>query len=98
MFDLGSAATEMARLVSGVHDDELDHPTPCSEWTVAELLAHVHQLTSVFTDNARKTRARPPEGLVEDWRESIPRRLEDLADAWRHESAWQGRVSAGGVE
>ncbi len=98
MFDLGPAAAEMARLVSGVRDDQLDAPTPCSEWTVAELLAHVQQLSSVFTDNARKTPPRPPDGLVDNWREAIPAQLSDLPDAWRDESAWQGRVSAGGVE
>jgi uncharacterized protein (TIGR03086 family) len=98
MFDLGPAATEMGRLVRGVRDDQLDHPTPCSEWTVAELLTHVHQFATVFTDNARKTQTRPPDGLVDDWREAIPGQLEDLADAWSQESAWHGRVSAGGVE
>lgn len=98
MFDLGPAAADLAQLVSGVRDDELANPTPCSEWTVAELLAHVHQFATVFTQNARKASARPPEGLVDHWREAIPDQLDDLAHAWRQESAWQGRVSAGGVE
>ena len=98
MFDLGPAAAEMRRLVSEVRDDQLDCPTPCSDWTVADLLAHVHQLATVFTLNARKEQARPPEALVDDWREAIPGQLDDLAAAWRQASAWQGRVSAGGVE
>ena len=29
---------------------------------------------------------------------AIPAQLDALADAWRETSAWQGRVSAGGVE
>ncbi len=98
MFDLGPAAAEMGRLVSGVGDDKLDCPTPCSEWTVADLLTHIHQFSTVFAGNGRKEQARPPEDLVDDWRAAIPSRLEELADAWREESAWHGRVSAGGVE
>jgi uncharacterized protein (TIGR03086 family) len=98
MIDLGPAAAEMSRLVAGVRDHQLDNPTPCRDWTVADLLAHVHQLATVFTDNARKERSRPPEVLVESWRDAIPDQLEDLARAWRQESAWRGRVSAGGVE
>lgn len=98
MFDLGAAAAEMKRLVSGVRDDQLDNPTPCSDWTVADLLAHVHQFATVFAHNARKEEARPPEDLVDDWREAIPGQLDDLTRAWRQESAWQGRVSAGGIE
>ncbi|MDQ6641428.1 MAG: TIGR03086 family metal-binding protein [Actinomycetota bacterium] len=98
MFDLGPAAQEMSRLVSGVRDDQLDFPTPCPDWTVADLLAHIHQFATVFTDNARKRQARPPEDLVDDWRVEIPDQLDELARAWGEESAWQGRVSAGGVE
>jgi uncharacterized protein (TIGR03086 family) len=98
MIDLGPAADEMSRLVSGVRDDQLDSPTPCCDWTVAHLLAHVHQFATAFTHNARKEQAQPVDGLVDDWREVIPGQLEQLARAWREESAWQGRVSAGGVE
>jgi uncharacterized protein (TIGR03086 family) len=98
MIDLGPAAAEMSRLVAGVRDDQLDNPTPCRDWTVAGLLAHVHQFATVFTDNARKEQSRPPEILVDSWREAIRDQLEDLTRAWRQESAWGGRVSAGGVE
>jgi uncharacterized protein (TIGR03086 family) len=98
MFDLGPAAQEMSRLVSGVRDAQLDYPTPCPDWTVADLLAHVHQFATVFTHNARKQQARPAEDLVDDWRAAIPDQLDELTRAWREESAWQGRVSAGGVE
>ncbi len=98
MFDLGPAVQEMTRLVGGVRDDQLDAPTPCLDWTVADLLAHVHQFASVFTDNARKQPPQPPTELVDEWRDEIPRQLDDLAAAWREDSAWDGRVSAGGIE
>ena len=98
MFDLGPAAEEMNRLVSGVRDDQLNDPTPCPDWSVADLLAHIHQFTTVFACNGRKQTRRPPAGLVDEWREAIPDQLDQLTDAWREESAWDGRVSAGGVE
>lgn len=98
MFDLGPAAAEMGRLVSRVRDDQLNDPTPCSEWRVADLLAHVQQFATVFTCNARKEQAQPPRGLVDNWHQAIPDQLADLAGAWRQESAWRGRVSAGGAE
>ena len=98
MFDLAPASAEMSRLVSGVRDDQLEWPTPCPDWTVAELLAHIHQFSTVFTDNAHKEPTRPPSSLVDDWRQAIPRQLDQLDVAWRDHSAWQGRVSAGGVE
>lgn len=98
MFDLGPAADRMARLVAGVRDDQLGDRTPCQEWTVADLLAHVHQFATVFTQNARKEQVRPPQDLVPAWRVLIPGQLDELARAWHEESAWQGQVSAGGVE
>lgn len=98
MFDLGPAADGLARIVDGVRDDQLDAPTPCSEWTLGGLLAHVHQFATVFIANASKSPAAPVDNLPEDWRHVIPDRLEDLAQAWRDPLAWEGRVSAGGVE
>jgi uncharacterized protein (TIGR03086 family) len=97
MFDLSPATHEMLRLVTGIRDDQLDLPTPCAELSVAELLAHVHQLAAVFTANARKAPARPPTTLVDGWRAAVPVQLDALACAWREPSAWEGRVTAGGV-
>lgn len=98
MVDLAPAAKEMSRLVVGVREDQLDCPTPCHDWTLAALLAHIHKFTSVFTSNARKEAPQPPKALVDDWREAIPEQLDELAEAWCEEAAWRGRVSAGGVE
>ena len=52
----------------------------------------------MFTLNARKEPVERPGGLPGDWRSVIPRQVDDLVAAWRDESAWSGRVSAGGVE
>ena len=98
MFDLGPAAHQLRQLVAAVGDDQLDVPTPCADWPVSGLLAHTFQLATVFTHNARKESVRTDGELPDGWREAIPRQLDDLAEAWRDESAWEGRLSAGGVK
>jgi uncharacterized protein (TIGR03086 family) len=98
MFDLDPAAREMNRLLAGVRDDQLAQPTPCPDWTVADLLAHVHQFATVFTLNARKDPVELPGDLPGDWRTVVPQQVDSLVEAWRDDAAWSGRVSAGGVE
>jgi uncharacterized protein (TIGR03086 family) len=39
--DLRSATEAFAVRLSGVGDDQWERPTPCSEWTVRQLFAHV---------------------------------------------------------
>ena len=99
MFDLGPAATEMARLVQHVQDDHLERPTPCSGiLQVHDLLAHVYEFATVFTLNAPQDPVRLEGGLPDDWRTSIPARLDELAGDGGDESAWRARWSAGGIQ
>ena len=72
MFDLGPASDDLVRLVRGVRDDQLGGPTPCADWSLADLLAHVHQFATVFTANARKVPPAPVDGLPGDWRGRPP--------------------------
>jgi uncharacterized protein (TIGR03086 family) len=105
MLDLDPAVREVVRLLDGVPDDQLTAPTPSPGTSVATLLDHLMGLSLAFTWAARKT---PPEGgskppsssaddLDPDWREVLPRRLGELADAWRDPAAWEGMTEAGGV-
>ena len=105
MFDHGPAVAALARLVESVRDEQLGDPTPCASFTVADLLDDVSGFAAAFTANARKQElpaaaARPVDGrrLPVDWRTSVPGQLAEMAAAWRHESAWTGQVSAGGLE
>jgi uncharacterized protein (TIGR03086 family) len=101
--DLGPAARRMARIVAGVPDDALDRPTPCADWTVGDLLDHIAGSVLAFTAAAAKT---PLEGgpsgvaanLDSDWRTSMPRRLDTLAEAWADPQSWTGMTAAGGVD
>lgn len=105
MLDLGPQAREVKALLDGVRDDQLAAPTPCEDYAVRELLAHLLGLSRAFTDAAAKV---PGPGtdeapgaslpqLPEDWRSRLPSQLDELAAAWRSESAWEGETQAGGV-
>lgn len=99
--DLEPITREVAGLVARVRDDQLDGPTPCTEMTVRELLAHLAQLTVGFRMLAQKQTVpggpRPSE-LPADWRELLPRVLDELADAWQVPAAWEGTVQFFGRE
>ena len=104
--DLEPATRRLADLVDGVPDELLDAPTPCSAYTLGDLLDHIGALALAFTAAARKATAdagsRRASGdasrLGDDWRTRIPRELEALAEAWRDPAAWSGMTRAGGVD
>src|SRR5690348_16290730 len=102
--DFGPATTTMARLVAGVRADQLTDPTPCTAYTVGDLVEHIGGLTQDFTACATKTELPSqdnPQGdasrLEDGWRERIVRDLDDLATAWKGPSAYDGEATAGGV-
>ncbi|MFH8619239.1 TIGR03086 family metal-binding protein [Streptomyces sp. NPDC017979] len=103
--DFRPVAGAVARLLPAVADDQLGAPTPCPDYSVRELLGHLVMLTAAFRDCARKdlgpttdtdpNSARPV--LDPDWRALLPRRLDEIADAWSQPAAWEGTTRAGGV-
>jgi uncharacterized protein (TIGR03086 family) len=102
MLDLDPAAREVQRLAVGVKDDQLTAPTPCTGTSVAALLDHLMGLSLAFTWGARK--AAPggaprasADSLDPEWRTVLPRRLEDLVEAWRDPAAWDGVTEVGGA-
>ncbi|MGH3660589.1 MAG: TIGR03086 family metal-binding protein [Micromonosporaceae bacterium] len=107
--DLDPAVREVTRLLDGVTDDHLGLPTPCPDYTVGALLDHMMSLTAAFASAARKSApdadggAESPPGeataahLDPEWRTVLPRRLTELAEAWRDPAAWEGVTEAGGL-
>lgn len=103
--DLSAPARRMAELVAGVPDDRLDAPTPCTDYTVGDLLDHIAGLTLAFSAAARKepgAAGTPPPGdrtkLLADWRTRIPADLDELVVAWSNPDAWSGMTRAGGID
>ncbi|WP_093895912.1 TIGR03086 family metal-binding protein [Streptomyces sp. Ncost-T10-10d] len=104
--DLEPAARQIAGLLDGIDEQQLADPTPCPDYTVRELLAHVVGLTTAFRDAARKdfgpTTDTAPDAalpvLPDGWREALPSLLDELVTAWRDPAARQGMTRAGGVD
>jgi uncharacterized protein (TIGR03086 family) len=104
--DLRPAAKLLSELVAAVPDDALGNRTPCEDYSVADLLDHINGVTYAFSGAARKqsgdTANMGPAGagsnLDPDWRDAIPRRLGDLAEAWQEPGAWSGLTTVGGQE
>jgi uncharacterized protein (TIGR03086 family) len=72
------------------------------------MLDHFMGLSLAFTWAARKSTATegfagpPPQATAEhldpDWRAILPKRLDELVNAWRDPAAWQGMTEAGGIQ
>lgn len=106
MHDLLPSARRLAALVGDITDRDLDAPTPCADYTVADLLDHIWGLAIAFREAARKEQGRnaspPPAGsgeaLPSDWRTRIPADLEQLGVAWQEPEAWEGTTIIAGSE
>jgi uncharacterized protein (TIGR03086 family) len=101
--DLEPAARRLVGLVEGVPDAALSGPTPCTAYTVADLLDHLGGFALAFQAAAVKQpidRAGQGDGsrLPDDWRTEFPRRLLVMADAWKDPATWEGMTAAGGID
>jgi len=103
--DFRPTTTELARLVRGVGDHQLGDPTPCPDYSVADLLDHIGGLALAFTLSARKEEI-PGGGnasgdgsqLEDGWRERIAGQLGELGEAWLEPAAYEGLAMAGPIE
>ena len=77
-----------ALLPDGVRDEQRDSPTPCAEYTVDDLIAHVDEvaqgLAAVAGSSTRHN--------------TVPAHVQALGEAWDDPAAWEGSTDAGGVE
>jgi uncharacterized protein (TIGR03086 family) len=100
--DLEPAARQLITLAAGVTDDMLQAPTPCGDYTVADLLAHAMGLTIAFRDAADKKGSPAQDGvpgrvaLDPGWRGALPGRLQAMAAAWHSPQAWESLTKVGG--
>ena len=103
--DLTPVARQLAVVVANVPEGALTRPTPCSRYSVGDLLDHIGGLAVAFTRAAKKDLGElgtPPPGdaslLGDDWRMRIAADLDALAEAWSEPDAWQGMTRAGGID
>lgn len=106
MIDMTTASARTAAVLGGVHDEQLSAPTPCTQMSVREMVAHIGQLAPAFGAAANKdfgelTDSPPGEGgyLLDDgWRDHYPARLTAFAEAWQAPHAWEGMTRVGAVD
>jgi uncharacterized protein (TIGR03086 family) len=81
--DFDSARAEFARLVALVPLSALEGPTPCSEWTLRQLLNHVVTGTQWFTSVVLGQPApdRGPDQILEDPSGAFKRRADEFRAA-----------------
>ncbi|MEU7001711.1 TIGR03086 family metal-binding protein [Nonomuraea sp. NPDC046570] len=84
------AAERTLALVGSLRPDELALRTPCAEFDVKALIAHLEYVAAMMESAARK------EGMPaqQEYQGDLPRRVERMLDAWSKPEAWEG-VSAG---
>ncbi|WP_405778125.1 TIGR03086 family metal-binding protein [Streptomyces sp. NBC_00859] len=108
MIDLKPACREWNDLLADVSDEHLTKPTPCSEYTVRDLIVHIAEAAQGFTMIARRASGGggdtdpSPEpaavGLGDQWHEVVAAKVRTLGGAWDAPAAWAGRTDAAGVE
>jgi uncharacterized protein (TIGR03086 family) len=104
--DMTGVARQVGELVAAVPDEALDHPTPCPDYRVGDLLDHLDGLSLAFTEAAEKSfdpeSGPPPAGdaahLADGWRTRIPVQLGVLAEAWLDPDAWTGMTRIAGMD
>lgn len=106
MTDLKPSCRQMTDLLTAVADDQLTSATPCSDYTLAELIKHVDEVAQGFTTVAGQhvengTDGSEP-GLTVDTRRrtraDVVKHVQTLGAAWDNPTAWQGSTDAGGLE
>ena len=105
MIDLKPACDRMIEMLGGVTDDQLAGPTPCSEYTVGDLIDHVDLVARGATALARQDgeglqATAGPEAvhLDPDWTGRVSGQLRALGAAWDDPAAWQGTANVPGSD
>lgn len=106
MIDLKPACHQMIDLLAAVSDDQLARPTPCTEYTVGDLINHIDQVGLGFAAFARHdTGERPDAGAHAPaghrgagWRDNVAQHVRDLGKAWDDPTAWHGSSGLEGLE
>ncbi|MGW2053495.1 TIGR03086 family metal-binding protein [Streptomyces sp. NPDC001840] len=96
---LEAAADRTVTVVHGITDEQLGAPTPCSEYDVRALAAHLFQVVVNFQALAAKREADfgvPPEPLEGAWRDRFAEETVRLIEAWDAPGAEEGTSGAMG--
>jgi uncharacterized protein (TIGR03086 family) len=100
MIDLTPACRRMIDLLTGVTDDQLGLPSPCTEYTVGNLIEHVDMVCHGFgTFGHQGTGSEAAAAhFGPGWRDTVAQHVEELGKAWDDPVAWQGSTNLSGLE
>ncbi|MGC4790198.1 TIGR03086 family metal-binding protein [Micromonospora sp. DT178] len=90
---LAAAAPRTVAVIRGISDDQLDLPTPCSEYAVRDLLNHFYQAVVSLRVLAAKQQpewVEEPDHLTEGWRDRFEGEIGKLIEAWSDPAALEG--------
>lgn len=99
---IAGAAAPVVGIIREIKPDQLDAPTPCSEYTVRDLVAHLLFWGPSLEGAARKEAvsplsAEPAVDLVQDdWAAGLEAQVNRLVTAWSEPVAWEGTTVMGG--
>jgi uncharacterized protein (TIGR03086 family) len=94
---LKAASAAALPVVRGIETDALGRPTPCTEYTVEQLMNHLFQVVINFQGLAEKKPtdfSTIPDYLHGDWQDRFEAETARLVDAWAQPSSMEG-VSPG---
>ncbi|MGW1680587.1 TIGR03086 family metal-binding protein [Saccharopolyspora sp. NPDC002376] len=100
---LSNAASALTEVVGGIEPSQLAAPTPCTEYTVRDLLNHLLFWGPSLEAGARKEAVPPPAAAETDvdltggdWQKAVTQQLDRTAQAWSASGAWTGTTHMGG--
>jgi len=101
VIDLNPACEAMTVVLAGVSDDRLTSPSPCTEYTVGDLIDHVDLVAQGATALARGSSELPETGyshLEPDWRDTVTQHVRALGKAWDAPAVWEGTGNVPGSD
>lgn len=90
MIDLKPACEQMIVLVEAVAADQLADPTPCADYRVRDLLAHVDTVSTGLVAAAPPAGEPAPLSFDGPWKAQLSDRVRNLGVAWADPAAWDG--------
>jgi uncharacterized protein (TIGR03086 family) len=94
---LGRALDQLGDVLTRVHPDQLDRPTPCADWDVRQLIGHVLATPGRFLEMSRGGQpdwSSDPEPPKTGWAQRFRSDADDLVHFWhqRGEEADPGQL------
>ncbi|RDI43844.1 uncharacterized protein (TIGR03086 family) [Nocardia mexicana] len=89
VIDLKPACHTVIDLLESVSGDQVENPTPCAEYSVADLIHHCAEFSHAFSGIARRQPSGEPVVRTADIHR-VAALVWELGEAWADPAAWEG--------